>query len=97
MFICREVCIGMENKRYIKRTINNVVQLARLFVDISARCNMSERYKTLGKWLVWVNGTHSFVSIFHHAWHWEVSPLLIHAMGRTLSYVYAVVGLNDAE
>ena len=89
MFICRGL---LWNGKYAiqKSTINNVVQLAEV-VDISARCNMSERYKTLGKWLVWVNGTHSFVSIFHHAWHWEVSPLLI----RTLSYVYAVVGSND--
>ena len=58
---------------------------------------MSKRYKTLGKWLAWINGKHYFVSVFHHAWHWEVSPLLIHGMRRTLSYVYAVVGLNDAE
>ena len=79
MFIC-EVCFEMENKRYRKNSINNVVQLAEV-VDISAKCKMSERYKTLGKWLVWVNGTHSFVSIFHHAWHWEVSPFsLIHGM-----------------
>ena len=41
-----------------------MVQLAEV-VDISARRNMSERYKTLGKWLVWVSGKHSFVSIFH--------------------------------
>ena len=65
------------NKRYRKNTINNVVQLAEL-VNISTRCNMSERYKTLGKWLVWVNG--DAFSIFHHAWHWDVSPLLIHGM-----------------
>ena len=75
---CREVCFEMENQRYRKRTINNVVQLARLLTYRQGA--ISEWYKTLGKWLVWVNRMHSFVSIFHHAWHWEVSPLLIHGM-----------------
>ena len=94
-----DACFGMIKKRYRKSAVNNVAQLAEV-IDMSAKCNRSERYNNLtveeGNRLVWRRWDDFFsryfkpvrgIGKFHHFRFSSEEP----------GVVYARVGLNDTE
>ena len=94
-----DACFGMIKKRYRKSAVNNVAQLAEV-IDMSAKCNRSERYNNLtveeGNRLVWRRWDDFFsryfkpvrgIGKFHHFRFLSEEP----------GVVYARVGLNDTE